>query len=141
MCAITEDGQRICDDDGLYGLDEKWIEHESVMEMAEAVRRRQTYGRDATRPLTNKTVILTDDGIATGLTMKAALLMVQGQKPSKIVLAVPVAPYDVLQELRDQVDEVITLDTPKDYQGAVGTYYTHFPQVSDKEVIAFPKNK
>jgi putative phosphoribosyl transferase len=140
ICAITEDGRRVCDDGGLYGLEESWIEHESAIAMGEAIRRRQVFGAGMAIQITSKTVIVTDDGIATGLTMKAALLMIHAQRPKKVVLAIPVAPHEVQKELRDQVDELVVLDTGKDYRGAVGAYYTHFPEVHDKEVITCLKS-
>ncbi len=136
ICAVTEDGRRVCDDWGLYGLDDdSWLEHETAIAMEEAVRRRKVFGVQTSLSLKDKTVIITDDGIATGLTMKAALLTICSQKPKKIVLAVPVAPHDVLKELSAEVDEVVVLDTGENYRGAVGAYYTHFPEVFDKEVI------
>lgn len=137
VCVVTEDGRRVCDDRGLCGLDDdSWLEHETVAATGEIVRRRNVFGVRAPLSLKNKTVIVTDDGIATGLTMKAALLMIRSQKPKKIVLAVPVAPHDVLKEFSTEVDEVVVLDTGEDYRGAVGAYYTHFPEVFDEEVIA-----
>lgn len=136
ICAITEDGRRVCDDGGLFGLDEAWVQNESAIAMGEALRRRHIFGASKTIPITGKTVIVTDDGIATGLTMKAALLTIHAQKPKKVVLAIPIAPHEILKEMRSQVDEMVVLDTGKDYQGAVGAYYTNFPEVYDKEVIA-----
>jgi putative phosphoribosyl transferase len=136
ICAITENGRRICDNSGLYGHDETWISQKSAIAMGEAVRRRQVFGAGMAIPITNKTVIVTDDGISTGLTMKAVLLMIHAQKPKKIILAVPVCPHEVIKEMCGQVDEIFLLDTGKDYRGAVGAYYTHFPKVSDKEVVA-----
>jgi putative phosphoribosyl transferase len=140
VCAITEDGRRVCDDGGLYGLDESWIAYEVAVAMDEAVRRRKLFGADRAVSLAHKTVIVTDDGIATGLTMKAALLMIRSQKPKKIVLAIPVCPAEVLQEFRDQVDEIVRLDSGANFRGAVGAYYTHFPEVYDTEVIACLKS-
>lgn len=140
ICAVTEDGQRVCGSDGLYGVDESWIEHESVVATEEAARRRKVFGAPSPRSIKDKTVILTDDGIATGLTMKAALLAIRSQQPKKIVLAVPVGPHEVLEELQTEVDELVVLDTGEDYRSAVGAYYTHFPEVFDKEVIACLKH-
>lgn len=135
ICALAEDGRRICDDWGLCGLDDSWLQHETEVAIAEAVRRRKAYGAKTPLSITDKTVIVTDDGVATGLSMKAALLMVRSQKPKKIILAVPVCPKDVLTELADLVDQVIILDKEKEFRGTVGAYYTHFAEVYDKEVI------
>jgi predicted phosphoribosyltransferase len=140
ICAVTEDGRRVCAD-GLEGLDDdSWLERETAIAVKEAIRRRKVFGARSPQSIKNKTVIVTDDGIATGLTMKAALLMIQSQKPKKIVLAVPVCPHDTLKELRTQVDEVVVLDRGKDYRGAVGSYYTHFGEVFDKEVAVCLEN-
>ena len=141
ICAVTEDGRRVCDDWGLCGLDDdSWLRHETEVAMTEAVRRRKMYGAKTQLSITNKTVIVTDDGVATGLTMKAALLMVRAQKPKKIILAIPVCPRDVLAELTDLVDEVVILDKDKEFRGAVGLYYTHFAEVYDKEVVVCLKS-
>ncbi len=77
-----------------------------------------------------------DDGIATGLTMEAAIRDVRRQQPGWLVVAVPVAPPDTAERLRAEVDEFVALHIPEHYLGAVGAYYDHFPQVSDEEVIA-----
>ena len=141
ICAVTEDGRRVSDDWGLCGLDDdSWLRHETEVAMTEAVRRRKMYGAKTQLSITNKTVIVTDDGVATGLTMKAALLMVRAQKPKKIILAIPVCPRDVLAELTDLVDEVVILDKDKEFRGAVGLYYTHFAEVYDKEVVVCLKS-
>lgn len=141
ICAVTEDGRRVSDDWGLCGLDDdSWLRHETEVAMTEAVRRRKVYGAKTQLSITNKTVIVTDDGVATGLTMKAALLMVRAQKPKKIILAIPVCPRDVLAELTDLVDEVVILDKDKEFRGAVGLYYTHFAEVYDKEVVVCLKS-
>ena len=135
ICAVTEDGRRVCDDYSPYAVDKNWIDRESQLAVKEATRRRLVYGVLTPQSLRDKTVIVTDDGIATGLTMKAALMSIPSQKPRKIVLALPVCPPEVLRELKSQVDEVVVLDESKPYRGAVGAYYTHFPEVSDKQVV------
>ncbi|ESR25453.1 Protein-L-isoaspartate O-methyltransferase [Lutibaculum baratangense AMV1] len=104
-------------------------------ELAEIDRRRRLYLGDRPHPvLSGKTVIVTDDGIATGATMRAALQAVRGQNPKRLVLAVPVAPTSTLAELRDEADEIICLE---DYEpfGAIGYSYDDFSQVSDQEVV------
>lgn len=84
--------------------------------------------------LKNKTVILTDDGIATGATIEAATLWLRIQKPAKIILAIPVAPPETVEKLKELVDELVVLETPA-FFGAVGQFYEEFPQVSDEEVV------
>ncbi|RUR04642.1 phosphoribosyltransferase [Legionella sp. km772] len=104
-------------------------------EKQELIRREQLY-----RPtnhhflaLSNKTILLIDDGIATGYTMKAAIIALQQNKPAKIIVAVPVGSLSAIKELKKMADEVVCLNSPKDF-GAVGFYYANFNQTSDEEV-------
>lgn len=96
--------------------------------------RRTTYlaGRAPLDPAA-RTAIVVDDGIATGATARAALRGLRRQKPERIVLAIPVAPSDALETLRDEVDEIVCLETPWPFS-AVGAHYRDFGQVSDDEV-------
>src|SRR6185369_15617878 len=101
------------------------------------VRRRQSLLRRG-RPaidLRGRTVIVVDDGIATGGSMRAALRMVRRAAPSRIVMAVPVAPPETLTELAPDADEIVCLATPSDFV-AVGRYYWDFRQTTDDEVVA-----
>jgi putative phosphoribosyl transferase len=103
-------------------------------ELAEIKRRRIRYVGGRSRPdLKDRTVIVIDDGIATGATTRAALRAARSQKPSRLILAVPVAPTPTLDELRGEADEIVCLE---DYEpfGAVGAYYVDFGQTSDEEV-------
>lgn len=84
--------------------------------------------------LKDRTVILVDDGIATGITTKAAIQAIREKSPARLILAVPVGPAETMQELKSQVDELICLHTPANFM-AVGAFYDWFPQVSDNEVI------
>lgn len=84
--------------------------------------------------LNGKDVIVVDDGLATGATMIAALQVLRKQSPRKIIVALPVAPEDSIQELKSAADEVICLMTPKNFV-AVGLWYENFEQVTDEEVI------
>jgi predicted phosphoribosyltransferase len=80
-----------------------------------------------------RTAVVVDDGIATGSTMRAALRGLRRRGPARLVLAVPVAPRDVVEELREEVDEVICLESPSPF-GAIGRFYERFEQVDDEEV-------
>ena len=103
-------------------------------ELAEIRRRRAQYiGKRPHPDLAGRIVIVIDDGIATGATMRAALRAVRKQKPAKVVLAVPVAPTDTLAELRDEADEIMCLEDHEAF-GAIGFFYSDFAQVSDQEV-------
>jgi putative phosphoribosyl transferase len=105
-------------------------------EMKEIERRRSRYlaGR---QPLdvTDRTVIVVDDGIATGATVRAAIAGLRQRGAGRIVIATPVAPPDTVTELRGEADEVVCLEQPEDF-GAIGFYYRDFRQLSDEEVIA-----
>ncbi len=101
----------------------------------EIERRRKLYLGDRLHPdLAGRTVIIIDDGVATGATTRAALRAIRARKPRKLILAVPVAPTPSLTELREDADEVVCLEDYEDF-GAIGYYYEDFRQVSDTEVI------
>ncbi|WP_027892465.1 phosphoribosyltransferase [Calidithermus chliarophilus] len=103
-------------------------------ERAELERRQQAYrGQRPFPDLSGKTVILVDDGLATGATMRAAALAVRAMHPARVVVAVPVAPPDTCEALLEVADEVVALRQPDPFQ-AVGLWYEHFPQTSDEEV-------
>jgi len=105
-------------------------------QLAEIERRRKLYLGDRPHPkLSGRTVIVVDDGIATGATTRAALRAIRMRKPSKLVLAVPVAPTETLKKLRGEVDDIVCLEDYEDF-GAIGLFYSDFRQVSDSEVVA-----
>jgi predicted phosphoribosyltransferase len=105
-------------------------------ERAEIERRRKLYiGERPRARIEGQVAIVIDDGIATGATTRAALQAVRKQKPKELVLAVPVAPRETIEELRQEVDALICLETPELF-GAIGYFYQDFRQVSDQEVVA-----
>jgi putative phosphoribosyl transferase len=116
-------------------LSEQDLAKDIAREIAEIARRRALYlrGRSAV-PISGRTVIVIDDGIATGTTVRAALTALRQQRPSRLVLAVPVAAPDTLQELEELTDEIICLERPARLR-AVGLYYSDFAQLEDAEVI------
>lgn len=137
IAAVTDSGELVTNPWEVSQMDPEWFKRSVERERAEAVRRRTRYlGGRAPLPLEGKVAILVDDGIATGLTMEAAIRDVKRRRPARLVVAVPVAPADTAERLRAQVDDFVALDIPELYLGAVGAYYDHFPQVSDDEVIA-----
>jgi predicted phosphoribosyltransferase len=120
----------------MIGMDEADFAPAIDRKLAEIETRRATYlGGTAPVPVEGRTAIVVDDGIATGATVKAALLGLKRRRPASIVLAVPVAPADTLAELEPLVDRVVCLEVPADFY-AVGVHYRDFPQVEDEEVIA-----
>ncbi|MDO8431012.1 MAG: phosphoribosyltransferase family protein [Candidatus Binatus sp.] len=118
------------------GVSDEYIEAEIARQLKEVNRREIAYrGGRAKIPLAGKTVILVDDGIATGSSARAALRGVRRQKPKRLVLAVPVAPTETIEALRSEADEIVCLETPQDFF-AVGQFYRDFHQVTDDEVRA-----
>lgn len=137
IAAVTDTGELAVNPLEVSRVDRQWFEREVEIERLEAVRRRQRYLKNAPpRSLAGKVAILVDDGIATGLTMEAAIMQARQRKPQKLVLAVPVAPQDTAAKLAKTVDELVALDIPEHYLGAVGAYYDDFRQISDEEVEA-----
>jgi putative phosphoribosyl transferase len=118
------------------GVSEADLKQAGEKQLREIERRRRLYlaGR-APVPLLGRTAILVDDGIATGATMRAALRATRRRQPAAIVLAVPVAPPETIEELRPEADEVICLHTPAGF-GGVGQFYANFEQVDDAPVTA-----
>jgi putative phosphoribosyl transferase len=117
------------------GISPDYVEEEKARQLNEIERRRQRYlGARAAVPVAGRTAIVVDDGIATGSTAAAALKALQRAGAARTVLAVPVAPQDVVQTLRAEADDVICLSMPEPFY-AVGAYYVDFEQTSDEEVV------
>lgn len=134
--AIATGGVRVLNDDLLdqLGLDERDLEALTRRERAELERRERAY-RGARPPpdVRGKTVILVDDGLATGSTMRAAIEALRAEGPARIVVAVPTAAMETCDELADLVDDVVCASTPEPFV-AVGLWYDDFSQTSDEEV-------
>jgi putative phosphoribosyl transferase len=139
--AVAEDGSTVLDE-GLVaylGVCKGYIEEESARQREEITRRMTLYreGGPATE-VKGKIVIMVDDGIATGSTMKAALASVKNRGAKSVVVAVPVGPPNTIQELRGLADRVVCLYMPE-YFEAIGQFYEDFSQTSDDEVIRLLK--
>jgi putative phosphoribosyl transferase len=118
------------------GVSQDYIRAETQRQLAEIERRRAAYNGGKPPPeIEGRTVIVVDDGIATGGTMKAALRGIRKAGPARLILAVPVAPPSTVRELEAECDEAICLTTPEPF-GAVGAFYRDFRQTGDDEVIA-----
>src|ERR1700731_4098722 len=134
--AIASGGVRVLNEDVARAFPnaDEIIESITAKETAELQRREQSYrdGRPAPE-LRDKTIILIDDGLATGATMRAAVKALRQRGAAKIVVAVPVGPPDTCREFEDEADEVVCASEPEFFQ-AVGQYYEDFSQTSDDEV-------
>src|SRR6266852_5968558 len=134
--AIASGGVRVLNEDVARALPNanEIIESVTAKETAELQRREESYrdGRPAPE-LRDETVILIDDGLATGATMRAAVKALRQRGAAKIVVAVPVGPLDTCRALEERADETICLSTPEFFQ-AVGQYYEDFSQTSDEDV-------
>ncbi|HYC13773.1 MAG TPA: phosphoribosyltransferase [Stellaceae bacterium] len=118
----------------LFEIDEDYVAQACERALAEIERRRAEFR--AGRPsvdVAGRVAVVVDDGIATGATTRVALRALRRRKPSRVILAVPVAPPDSLAGLRSEVDEIVCLETPE-AMGAVGLYYRDFRQTTDREV-------
>lgn len=136
MGAIASGGVRVLNDDVVShaGVDEEAIDRVAEDELRELRRREERY-RKGRGPLDveGREVLLVDDGLATGATMRAAARALRKRNPARLVIAVPVGPPDTCREMRDKGDEVICLETPSPFMG-VGRWYRSFPQTQDDEV-------
>jgi predicted phosphoribosyltransferase len=139
--AITEDGTTVLDTNIIKHLtiNNQYIQQESQRQKKEIQRRLKTYRENLpTRDIAGLHIILVDDGIATGSTMKAALASVKNKNAATTTIAIPVGPPTTIQELKQQTNHIICLYTPNFFQ-AIGQFYNNFNQTSDQEVITLLK--
>jgi putative phosphoribosyl transferase len=116
-----------------------YLEAETERQRKELARRIQLYRGDRPPPqISDRTVILIDDGLATGSTMMAALRALDAQAPASLIAAIPVAPPEAIRRLAPLADRVECLLSPRPFW-AVGAFYDHFDQVTDDEVIKLLK--
>lgn len=119
------------------GADEAYVEREAEAEAAAARRKLERYRGEAVPPdLDGQTVVLVDDGVATGATMRACLRQASAAGAELVVAAVPVGPPDALADLEAVADAVYAVERPSDFR-AVGAHYRSFPQVSDEDAMAY----
>lgn len=140
--AVAEDGTTVLDDNLItyMGVSREYIREESERQKREIQRRLKMYRQDAPYPnLKGLDVIIVDDGIATGSTMKAALASVKNRGAASVTVAVPVGPPSTIKDLKKQADRVVVLSTPEYFQ-AIGQFYTDFSQTTDEEVIRLLKD-
>lgn len=137
--ATTSKGGLVLDKELISKLEipKEYVHKEHSEQLSEAKRREKLYlpaAGQGEQDLIGKTVILVDDGIATGATIEAAIQVLKEELPSKIVVAVPVVPADVVDNLKRYVDGVVAILVPESFY-AIGEFYASFPQVSDEEVV------
>jgi putative phosphoribosyl transferase len=136
MGAIASGGVRVLNQDIVRSLrlTETEISREEAKQRQELERRERLYRGNRPFPvIRGHTVIVVDDGLATGATMRAAIIALLTQQPARLVVAVPVAAPQTCQELESEVDEVVCAVTPTPFY-SVGLWYENFPQTSDEEV-------
>jgi len=120
----------------MLAVTEQYIDNESQRQLTEARRRQDAYRRGAdAADIAGRTVVVVDDGVATGATMKAALAALRHGEAKRLLLAVPVGAPQAIDILKRQVDELICLHAPWGFQ-AVGAFYRHFAQTTDEEVVS-----
>ncbi len=134
--AVTEEGEAILDSEisRRYGVSAQYIQETAQREQTEIVRRANLYREGRASPsVDGRDVIVVDDGIATGATMKAAIVSLRRKSPARLIVAVPVASAEATETLAALVDLFVTLETPA-YFLAVGQFYEDFGQTSDETV-------
>ncbi len=135
--AVMPDGTTLLNEELIarWRIPEEYISNAVAVQIREIRRRKELYQRQAQNlKLKDKTVILADDGIATGYTIEAAIRGLRKYAPKAVIVAAAVAPAAVISRLRQSADEVVCLDTPEPFL-AVGQFYRHFAQTGDEEVI------
>jgi len=135
--AVSEEGEGVFDPEiiALYNISQEYIDKEIKKGKEEASRRlKKFHGDRVPLNLFGKTAILVDDGVATGSTMQAAILLAKTKGAKKIIVAVPVIAQDSLKLIREEVDESVYLDAPMLF-GADGQFYKMFSQTTDEEVV------
>lgn len=136
--AVAQGGTRVLNEDivGQIGISDEYIEEITHRELAEVERRLRILRGDRPEPeVRDRTAILVDDGLATGVTARAAVGALRERNPRRLVLAVPVCPPRTARLLAPEVDDLISLHAPEDFV-AVGLWYRDFEQVTDDEVVA-----
>ncbi|HUI00012.1 MAG TPA: phosphoribosyltransferase family protein [Nitrososphaerales archaeon] len=134
--AVMDDGTLYLNEEsmGIASPSKKYLEGEMARQVAESKRRLKVYRGARPQPkISGRVVIVVDDGVATGATMKAALRWARARGPRLLVAAAPVAPASTISELRKEADLVVCPNTPEPFY-AVGAFYTRFDQVEDEEV-------
>ncbi|WP_396613556.1 phosphoribosyltransferase (plasmid) [Haloferax sp. S1W] len=137
--AVASDGSVWRNEEGIRstGGDEEYFERRRKEEAEKARKKAERYRGDRPAPdVADKTVVIVDDGVATGSTMLTCIQQVRNANAERIIVAVPVGPPDTITQLREIADDVVCLRTPRSFMG-VGQFYQRFGQVSDKEAMTY----
>ena len=145
MGAVSEDGKVFLNDEVVTEMgisrNSSYLRREREIQMQEITRRAELIRRVRPKvPIEGRVAIVTDDGVATGATMQAAVWAARQEHPSRLVVALPVGPEDTVSRLAQDADEVVCLRVPP-YFAAVGQFYLRFGQVEDAEVLAILKEE
>jgi predicted phosphoribosyltransferase len=136
--AVMHDGRFYANADiiNILQIPDEYVKESLAIQMKEIQRRLWLFRRSQEYNLSDKTIILVDDGIATGASIFVASQWIKEQSPKSLIVAVPVAPRDTIRKLEDMigVDQVVVSETPEPF-GSVGAYYENFSQVTDDEVL------
>lgn len=137
IAAIAEDDHTVYGEGMQQFIGRRWLRDEEVeaRHAIELQKRSYFHSKPAHVNLTGRNVIVVDDGVATGLSMKAAVLYVRRQRPATILVAAPIMSRESTSELEHIVDGVISLCDPHDFRGSVGAHYARFEQLTDREVV------
>lgn len=132
VCVVTASGTALCQSKLIATLDQTWVDEEINKAYKQVLDRVSILSSDALVHIENNTVILVDDGIATGLSMKAAVSEIRMKHPKILVVAAPVISHPAFETISRLVDKVVTLAIPHHFS-SVGAYYEHFEQLSEEE--------
>lgn len=136
LCSLTEDGKPICNGKECKTVSATWLAQRRIKEHNESRRTRAIYtGCYEPMSAEGKIAIIADDGITTGLTMRAAIQTIKKQAPAKIVVMCPVAPQSVKEILKEEGNEIIIHVLDYGSRDPIGAYSTRFPEVTDSEVM------
>lgn len=141
--AVASDGTVVLDQNLIsrLGVAESYLDAETERQKREIQRRLTVYRGTLSEPeVAGKVVVLVDDGVATGATVRAALKALRLREPEQLVLAVPVGPADTIRQLTDEVDQMVCLYAPEVFW-AVGAFYTDFDQTEDDQVVKLLRNR
>ncbi|RJQ35389.1 phosphoribosyl transferase [Candidatus Parcubacteria bacterium] len=140
--AVDEEGTRILNEEEAALVDPDWLASETEQQMKEAKRRSRVYrSGKAHANMSGKTAIIVDDGVATGLTMRLAVKVAKAHMPKRVIVATPVSSSEAAEEILKDADELIVLEPPEEFLGAVGAHYIRFDQIEDAEVIRLMKQQ